>query len=85
MARSRRCQAYCRITASAFVLICIASAHAATIGPVPAAPTATLYLVGDGEPCVATVSVKAPADAPPPRLLLRAFDADERLSTWHYV
>ncbi len=81
----RRSNAYCRAAVSALVLICIPSVHAATIGPVPAAPVATLYVVGDGEPCAATVTVEAPAASPPPRLLLRAFDDDERLSLWRYV
>lgn len=59
--------------------------HAAPIGPIPAAPVAAVYLVADGEPCTATLTVRAEADAAPPRLLLRAFDADERLSLWRYV
>ncbi|MFO8079645.1 MAG: hypothetical protein R6V07_04995 [Armatimonadota bacterium] len=67
------------------IMLSTAPAGALSIGPIPASPVATLYLVGDGEPATATVTVVAGPDAPPPRLLLRAFDAEERLSLWRYV
>ncbi len=64
---------------------CFTPLAAATIENVPAGPVATLYLVGAGEPMTATITVQAPADSPPPLLLLRAFDADEHLTAWRYV
>jgi len=57
----------------------------ALIGPFLPQPAAALYLISDGEPVKARLTVRNGSKPDGDRLLVRAFDPDERLSAWKYA
>ncbi|HEY3376827.1 MAG TPA: hypothetical protein VGL77_04970 [Armatimonadota bacterium] len=58
---------------------------ATTLGPFLPNPALTLYLVADGKPTTARITVRRGPRAEGDRLMIRAFDPEERLSFWQYL
>ncbi|HEY3331677.1 MAG TPA: hypothetical protein VGK19_16725 [Capsulimonadaceae bacterium] len=64
------------------------AAEAATplaLGPLTPSPALAVYIVGDGKPLMATVTIKHAPKATGDRLMIRAFDPDENLAFWKYI
>ena len=60
------------------------SADTLKVGPFLPQPAATVYIVADGQPVTAKLSVKAGKSKEGERLLVRVFDPEENLSLWKY-
>ncbi|MEA3402710.1 MAG: hypothetical protein U9R79_15835 [Armatimonadota bacterium] len=67
------------------VVLAACGADAAAIGPIRPRPVTTLYLMADASAPRIRVAIEAEADAAPPRVMLRAYDPDDRLTLWRYV
>jgi len=55
------------------------------IGPFSPAPALALYIVGDGKPLTAHLSITQGARSDGDRIMIRAFDPDQHLTLWKYI
>lgn len=73
------------VTLTISLLVAVTAGAQTSLGPFVPKPALTIYIVGDGQPATAHVTINRASPSVADRIMFRVFDPDERLISKQYV